>query len=669
MKNGRLLVLLLVIFLLLIFVTSIVAIVVMLNDGGGADTEEGTALVLTLGGAMPEQPGPDQPIAGLGNKSQSIFEVDTGLVRAAADDDITQLFVQINGLAIGYGKVEELRDIIERFSTESGKPVTCWMEAAGNKEYLLALACDRIFMAPEGFFLVNGLHLGVTFYKGTLDKLGVEAEFTRAGKYKSAIEPMTSTEMSTPYREMMEALADSLYGHLVDAISLRREIDRDAVVAMIDDPPLTARAAYEAGLIDGLLYDDQMRAYLSGKPIPADLLPDHSFGPSGDDDDSAAGVASADDDDSAGRAPTPPSAANDDDSAAGVARADDDDSASSAALRDERIPSRSRDEEDVPRIGLGSYLDGRSRLGKGKGGKVAVVFCEGQITSGKSRTGSSMGSDTIARAIRKARRNDDVHAIVLRVDSPGGSGLASDVIWREVELARKEDRKPVVVSMSDLAASGGYYIAMGADAIVAQPTTLTGSIGVFAGKYNVAGLYEKLGLTSASIKRGEYSDLFVLNKSLGEDGTAKLEEFVDSFYGTFLAKAAMGRHTSEGAIHSVAQGRVWTGGQALGDDVALVDALGSLRTAVGMAKDRAGLDGETRLLLYPRQPSFWEELLEGGAGPLGMLSAAADVAVLREGGVSLLGQDLLGARAFVEAAPLLGSGQPVLLAPYTIEVR
>ena len=656
MKNGRLLVLLLVVFLLVVFVSSIVAIVVMLGDDD-TGAEAGTTLVLGLGGAMPEQPPAEAPLAGLGNQPLSIFEVDTGLVRAASDDDVAQLHIEIGGLAIGYGKVEELRSIIERFSIESGKPVTCWMEAAGNKEYLLSLACDRVFMAPEGFFLVNGLHLGVTFYKGTLDKLGVEAEFTRAGKYKSAIEPMTSTEMSEPYRRMMDALADSLYGHLVTTIAESRGMDRAAVEALIDDPPLTAQAAYDAGLIDGLLYDDQMRAYLAGKPLLPELL--------GDDDDSA-----GDDDDSAAA----------DRTAAMLAQADDDDSALQGALDawaggddddsafiDSRIPRRAAEDDDPPRMGFRSYNDGLPRLSKGKGKKVAVVFCEGQITSGKSRTGSSMGSDTIARAIRRARQNDDVGAIVLRVDSPGGSGLASDIMWREAELARLEDNKPVVVSMSDLAASGGYYISMGADAIVAQPTTLTGSIGVFAGKYNVAGLYENLGLTTESIKRGEYSDLFVLNKPLGEDGTAKLEEFVDTFYGGFISKVARGRSTTPAAVHAVAQGRVWTGDQA--DDIGLVDEIGSLRTAIGIAKDKAGIEGETRLLLYPRQPTFWEELLEGGNGPLGMLGLAADTAVLRTGGGALLGQELDAARQFLLAAPLMGSGQPVLMTPYHIHVQ
>ena len=660
MKNGRLLVLLFVVFLLLVFVSSIVAIVVMLDGEGGGGVEDGSTLVLSLGGEMPDQPPTAAPLSSLGNTPLSVFEVDSGLKRAAADEDITQLLVYVNPMGVGFGKIAELRDAIEAFSVDSGKPVTCWMEQASNKEYLLSTACDRVFMAPEGFFLVNGLHLSVTFYKGTLDKLGVKAEFTRAGKYKSAIEPLTSTEMSDPYRDMMESLADSLYDHMVQAVAERRGMEPAAVKAIIDDPPLTARAAYEAGLIDGLLYDDQLRAYLAGKPIPPSRYRTGAA-TAGDDDDSSRVLAATADDDDSGLSDAEIAAIE-----PGAPLADDDDSAAVSALRDERIPARDADDDDPPRVGFRTYLDRSSSRGKGE--RIAVVFCEGQITSGESRPGSSMGSDTIAAAIRKARLDDDTAAIVLRVDSPGGSGLASDIMWREVELARSENGLPVVVSMSDLAASGGYYISMGADAIVSQPTTLTGSIGVFAGKYDISGTYEKIGLTTESIKRGEYSDLFAMNKGLGPDGVEKLEEFVDSFYATFLQKAAAGRDTSPAAIHDVAQGRVWTGEQAV--HIGLVDELGSLRTAIGIAKDRAGLVDDPKLVLYPRLPSFWEELL-GGGGPLGMLSAgtALDQVVLAGGGgVSLL-DEVRGARDLLERAPLLASGQPVLLAPYSIHVH
>ncbi len=643
MKNGRLLVFVLLVFLLLVFVGSVVAIVVMLKGGTGPDVGDQTVLEVHLGGSMPDQPAPDQPIPGFGNHSLSIFEVDTAMKRAAADDGVAQVLIIIDALGIGYGKIAELRDIIERFSTDSDKPVTCWMEVAGNKEYVLATACDRVFMAPEGFFLVNGLHLGVTFYKGTLDKIGVKAEFTRAGKYKSAVEPMISTEMSAPFREMMNSMADSLYGYMVDTIAQSRGFTSERVRAIIDDPPMTARGALAHGLIDGLYYRDQLLDDISGKAVRSATL-----GPStGDDDDSGADAVASPE-------------SGDDDSAGAVA--------DGPGPRDPRIPARSDSDDLVDRISLRTYL-GSVGKGTGSGAKVAVIFCEGQITSGASRIGKSMGSDTIAKAIRRARENDDVAAIVLRVNSPGGSGLASDIIWREVELAQAKGL-PVVVSMSDLAASGGYYIAMGADAIVAQPTTLTGSIGVFAGKYSLGGLYEKLGLTTASIKRGEYSDLFDMSHSLGPDGTLKMEQFVDGFYDTFLNKAAQGRGASRADIHTVAQGRVWLGEQA--DDIGLVDAMGSLRTAINLATDKAGIDKDARLLLYPRQPSFWEELLAGNKGPLGALQAAGglDGVVLGtlDDGPGPLGAQVRAAEALLLSAPLLSSGQPVLLAPYHLEV-
>ena len=318
-------------------------------------------------------------------------------------------------------------------------------------------------------------------------------------------------------------------------------------------------------------------------------------------------------------------------------------------------------------VSLQEYAQVRpSSLGLGGGPKVAVLYCEGQITSGSSSPSGgmgsqSMGSSTITAALRRIRKDESIKALVIRVDSPGGSGLASDVIWREVELV--QERIPVVVSMSDYAASGGYYIAMGADAIVAQPSTLTGSIGVFAGKYNLAGLYDKIGLQTESIDRGEFADVFAADRALGEDGRRKLGEFVDEFYGTFITKAAEGRRSTPAEIHAVAQGRVWTGGQAL--EVGLVDELGSFRTALDIAKEKAGIDGEVSLALYPRQPTFLEQLLNGGGGA-GLLAPLLDGWILDGGAPGA--QAVQAARAVLGAAPLFSDGTPVLMPPYHVQV-
>ncbi len=643
MNRSRLFVLLLVAFLLFVMVGSLVAIIAMLRDGGETEVEDGSVLVIGLGGEFPEQPDPEAPLPGLGTARLSMIEVDSAFRRAAVDERIDRVLVKVQPLATGYAKVQELRDIITRFSADSGKPVTCWMEQASNKEYYLATACDEIYMAPEGFFLVNGLHLGVTFYKGTLDKLGVEAEFTRAGKYKSAVEPMTSTEMSEPFREMLNAMADSLFDRFVEAISVARELDRDRVRALIDDPPLTAGAAWKAGLIDGLFYRDQLMAHLAGEEV-ASYDPYSLPRRTGDDDDSAAPArpaavvdADAGDDDSA----------DDDDSGA------EDTTAVAAATQTRKKPKL---------LKLGDYDTTPKSLGLGGGPEVAVIYCEGTITSGTSNPGRSMGSTTIAKAIRKARNDDDTKAILLRVDSPGGSGLASDLIHREIELARTENGLPVVVSMSDYAASGGYYIAMGADAIVAQPSTLTGSIGVFAGKYNLRALYEKIGLKTVSIDRGDMADIFAADKSLGEDGQAKLSEFVDEFYDVFIAKVGAGRSMTPDEVHVLAQGRVWTGEQA--HEVGLVDALGSFRTALRLAKEKADIEGEVTLTLYPRQPTFLEQLFgEDLSGARIDLSDALDGIL---GGDAA--DDVEAAAAMIDAAPFFAAGVPVLIAPYHLGV-
>jgi len=647
MKRGRFLVGALAFFLVAVLVGSVVTIVSLLGEDGPRG-EGGQILVVPISGSLPEQPFPEEPLAAFGRDVTSILELDSALRRAATDDSIDQLLIRPGALSVGYAKIQELRDSIQRFKSDSGKSVTCWMEMTGNKEYYLATACDAIYMAPEGFFLVNGLHLSVTFFKGTLDKLGVEAEFARAGKYKSAIEPMISTEMSAPFREMMEQLATSLYSDFVEAISLSRGLSDEAVRSLIDDPPLTAAGAVRAGLVDGLLYKDQLEQQLAGgsvtprSPLAYDTswIHDGPPLPIGQRQDTAELV---------------------DDVASVSAKEGLPDTPDATPLEEQSEEGVPTDVAPRDQIKLSEYLANGSSRGGSKP-RIAILFCEGTIVSGPSQPsggmgGSQMGSDTIAAAIKEIREDDDILALVLRVDSPGGSGLASDIIWHELELTRA--LKPVVVSMSDYAASGGYYISMNADAIVAQPGTLTGSIGVYAGKYNLGGLYEKIGLTSESIDRGEFSDLFAANRPLGEDGRAKLSQFIDEFYGSFITKAANGRRVPPAAIHAVAQGRVWTGRQA--HELGLVDELGSLRTAIAIAKEKAALEGDVSLVLRPRRPTLLEELL--GTGPsVSALSALLDTTSL--GGTRQLKS---AAELMLNAAPLFSDGTPVLLAPFFVQ--
>jgi len=236
----------------------------------------------------------------------------------------------------------------------------------------------------------------------------------------------------------------------------------------------------------------------------------------------------------------------------------------------------------------------------------------GEILPGESQNspfgGSFAGSETVAHALRDAREDDDVKAVILRVDSPGGSGTASDVIWREVELTKKV--KPVVASMGDLAASGGYYVAMGTDAIVAQPGTITGSIGVFGGKFTLHGLYDKIGMTKEILTRGQHADLFSEYRPWNDEERAKYRSLMVNFYQDFVKRAAEGRKKSYEDIDAVAQGRVWTGTEAL--DHGLVDRLGGLNVALDLAKERAriGKDEEVNLVVLPEHKGFIETILE-----------------------------------------------------------
>ena len=294
---------------------------------------------------------------------------------------------------------------------------------------------------------------------------------------------------------------------------------------------------------------------------------------------------------------------------------------------------------------------GLSSLGLNQGERIALIYAVGAIASGSSSfdvlNGDVLGSDTLTSALRSAREDDSVRAIVLRIDSPGGSAIASDVIWREVGLVR-ESGKPIVASMSDLAASGGYYIAMGADAIVAQPATLTGSIGVVFGKFTTGGTYEKLGVGIEPVSEGRFAEIYSPVTRFSDAERAKAQGLVDAVYEQFVAKAAEGRGTTRDALQEVAQGRVWTGRQAL--EHGLIDEVGGLGRAIALAKEKAGIDpgDEVRLVVYPRPRSFFELLDEG----LPMARALGTLAGLTSLEAAAVGRAAAPARLFRPGEPL-----------------
>ena len=463
--------------------------------------------------------------------------------------------------------------------------MTAFLEFGGDREYYLASAADRVFLMPTSSLDLTGVASYEMFLRGTFDKLGAYPDFVNIGNYKTAPNQFTQKGFTPAHREMAQSLNRDMYEQLVAGIAEGRKKSESEIRALIDQGPFVAAKAVEAGLVDGLAYEDQLD----------DRVPDLA--------------------DRGG---------------------------------DRRIEGR-----DYQRIRPGA-LGGRPRS------RIAVLYVVGTIASGKGGfdpvNGSVAGSDTIVEQIRKIRDDDSIKAIVLRIDSPGGSSVASDVIWRELAITREEHPdRPIVASMSDLAASGGYYVAMPAEAIVAQPGTLTGSIGVFGGKIVIGGTLEKAGVGTETVATGANADIYSPFTPFTPGQRAKLEEFMEDFYKNFVAKVAESRKSTPDAIHAVAQGRVWTGRQAL--QHGLVDALGGLDTAVAVAKEKARIPAseEVQLVVYPERRTLLDAISEqfGSAGTAGLWSMLAGPTERR------------AVAALSAPTRLFRRGEPLALMPFT----
>jgi protease-4 len=436
------------------------------------------------------------------------------LRRVGRDDSVEAVVLRTGGLPFGMGKGDELRAEIENLRTR-GKKTIFYLESAGDLEYSVATAADRIFAAPQAVLLVNGFSATALFAAAGLDKVGVKAEFFRVGAYKNAPDLFTRTGMSGEQREVTTSLLDDAFARYVGRAAKARRLTEGRFRALLDQGIVSPRDAQQAGLLDGLLYPDQLEEE-TGK------LVGHSVA----------------------------------------------------------LKKISTDPPDVRDTRWG----GRQH--------IAVVRVEGDIVRGDNVRDpfgvvQAVGSDPVVRAIRRAADDPAVAAIVVRIDSPGGDGTASDLIWRELYRARKEKKKPVVASMGDVAASGGYYVAVGADEILAEPSTVTGSIGVFIGHFDAQELFDVLGLKLVTLKRGQSADLFEPNRGLTDPERRTLQAWVEDFYRQFVERVGEARGLGFDDVDRIARGRVWTGSQAM--ERKLVDKLGSLQDAIAEAKVRAGL--------------------------------------------------------------------------------
>lgn len=507
-----------------------------------------TVVRITLSGDYPEGP---VRVGLFGKPRKSLADVIRRIDHAAEDKEVAALWLRIEALKTGRGKVHELRAAVQRFR-KSGKPVYAELATAQSNQYLVAAACDQIIMPPCGILIVPGVRAEVTFYKGLLEKLGIEFELLQMGKYKGAVEPLTRTDMSPPLRESIEALIDDAYEDMVAVIAADRQMKGYKVKTLLDQGLFTAAAARKAGLIDRVCYADQLQDALR-KKLQADkikLVTDYK-----------------------------------------KKKVDTDFSGITGMMKLVEL-----------------LIGGKPAKATGKKPKIAVIHAVGMIIEGKSATNifgtRAVGSTTLVKALRKAAEDQKVVGIVLRIDSPGGSGVASDLIWRETVRIKK----PIIASMGDKAASGGYYIAMGADKILAEPQTITGSIGVFGGKVVLRGLYEKIGVTTEIISRGQNSGSLATTDPFTPEERKAWMVVLKEAYRQFVGNAAKARELAYKDLEKLAQGRVYTGRMAKANG--LIDELGTLKDAIAEAKKAAGLkpDAEVELMILPRPKTIFEQL-------------------------------------------------------------
>ncbi|KLT65542.1 signal peptide peptidase SppA [Pedobacter sp. BMA] len=526
-----------VIIFIIIFVIIVGAISSIDNDKT-TTVSNNSVLFLNLDQAVtertPKNPFGNLPIVG-GDEKEGIGLNDLlkAIKRAKTDDNIKCIYLNVSSPNAGFATMREVRNALIDFK-KSHKKIIAYSEVYTQGAYYLASAADKIYLNPEGALEFKGFSSELTFFKGTLEKVGVEMQVIRVGNYKSAVEPFILDKMSDYNRKQVTAYVGGLYNTFLTDIAQSRSIEKDSLNKIADDYRVQQpQDAVNFKMIDALKYKDQIIEELKGL---------------------------------------------------------------SGTTRGENIRS----------VSINDYAKNNTDTGSGKD-KVAVIYANGEINGGEGND-NQIGSERISRAIRKARLDEDIKAVVLRVNSPGGSALASDVIWREIVLTRKE--KPVIASFGDVAASGGYYIGCAADSIFVQPNTITGSIGVFGIIPNFQNLMtNKLGITFDGVKTGKYADIMATNRPMTAGERFIIQNQLNRVYDGFITRVANGRKKTKAYIDSIGGGHVWIGTDAV--QIGLADRIGSFNDAIKSAAKKAKLK-EYKVAEYPDVVDPLKSLMDEG---------------------------------------------------------
>ena len=463
------------------------------------------------------------------NQQLSLKTILDNIEKAKTDENIVGIYINSPIVNAGMSKAEEIRNKLLEFK-ETKKPIVAYNEVYAMKSYYLSSVADRLYINPMGTIDHKGMSTTIMFFKGLLEKLNIDLQIFRLGKFKSAIEPFTLEKMSDSNRKQLKLLLKSVNNNIIDSIASQRGISKIKIHKDANQLKLSsAEICLEENYVDGILYEDQVKDTLKmllGK-------------------------------------------------------------------------------DKLKFISINKYSNVKTKKKEISRNKIAIVYANGGINSGKGDE-NSIGSITTSKAIEKARKDEKVKAIVLRINSGGGSALASDVIWRETVLAKNE--KPLVVSFGDVAASGGYYIACAADKIFASPTSITGSIGVFGMIPNMNEFYKSnFGITFDTVKTNNSADMGIYRKFTSFE-KQKIQQGIEDVYETFISRVSEGRDISTKQVDNIGQGRVWSGYDA--KKIGLIDEFGGLEKAIESAAALAEIK-DYRTISLPKQKDPFTEFLEG----------------------------------------------------------
>jgi protease-4 len=525
--------------LLAMLVFSIIGFLLLIGLAAGLSKEEPTiiaansVLVIDISNEFPEQAKTDaftEIMSKKKGKTPSLSELIALIHHAKKDSSIKGIYIKCAENPNGYAASEEIRTALLDFK-KADKFIIAYAETITQKGYWIAGVAHQVYTHPQGGVEWSGFSYETMFLKGLLDKLEIQPQVFYAGKFKSATEPFRYTQMSEANKLQTSVWLNGVYNSFINTVAVQRNMPADRLLTLANEGKIqNANDALQANLVDGLVYDDQLKQIIA-KKIKGATANTISF------------------------------------------------------------------------VGINEYAGATPIRGTGSG-KIAVIYADGDIVMGKDQK-DAVASDDYRALIQKIRNDKNIDAVVLRVNSPGGSALASDIIWREIDLLKKE--KPVVVSMGNLAASGGYYISCNADSIYADANTITGSIGVFSVVPNLSNFMKnKLGITFDGVKTATYADMPTTTRALNPTEQKFMQSGVDSIYYTFKSRVAAGRKKSIDYIDSIAQGRVWIGSDAV--KIGLVDKIGNLEEAIASAAKMAHIKSYG-IRAYPEKKSFFEDII------------------------------------------------------------